>query len=198
MTTHTDTVGARLGMWLFLFTEIMLFGGLFVLYAAYFYRYFNDFSAAGKELDVRLGTINTVILLISSFTIASAIAAVEKGSKKLGLGLMAITVACGLAFLGNKYIEWSSEIAQGNYPNSDHLVNGPHAQTIFYGLYYTLTGLHGLHVFIGMSVISACMVLTAKGKIHSSRMAVLENTGLFWHLIDIIWIFLFPLLYLIP
>jgi cytochrome c oxidase subunit 3 len=111
---------------------------------------------------------------------------------------MATTIALGCAFLGNKYIEWSHEIAQGNYPNSDHLINGPHAQTIFYGLYYTLTGLHGLHVLIGILVIATCLFLTVKGTINSSRITILENTGLFWHLVDIIWIFLFPLLYLIP
>ena len=196
MEVNADAKGARLGMWLFLYTEIMLFGGLFVLYAAYYYRYTQDFVAAGRETELFMGTLNTAILLTSSFTVASAIAAMRRKSKKAVLMLLSITILLALAFLLNKYFEWSHKFEHGLYPGSATLENEM-GQTIFFGLYFTLTGLHALHVCIGIIVLGTCLWLTAAGRITAERINILENSGLYWHLVDIIWIFLFPLFYLL-
>jgi len=184
-------------MWLFLYSEIILFGGMFVLYAVYFYTYPDDFVAGGKELNRIIGAINTVILLISSFTVAASITAIRKGSKKLTLFLIGFSFSCGVIFLINKYFEWGAKFHHDIYPNSETLVDGPPGQNIFFGLYYVITGLHGLHVIIGMTLLAISFVLTQKGKIHAERFAMLENSGLYWHLVDLIWIFVFPLFYLV-
>ncbi len=194
--TNEETGGARLGMWLFLYTEIMLFGGLFVLYAAYYYRYTQDFIEAGKETELFLGTLNTVLLLISSFTVASAIAAMKRESKKAAIALLGVTIFLAACFLVNKYIEWDHKFEHGLYPGSPILA-AKMGMTIFFGLYFTLTGLHAIHVCIGIIVLSTNIVLTGKGWITPARMNFLENSGLYWHLVDIIWIFLFPLFYLL-
>jgi cytochrome c oxidase subunit 3 len=197
MTEHIDNKGTRMGMWFFLYTEIMLFGGLFVLYAAYYHRYTQDFITVGRDTMLVLGTMNTAILLVSSFAVAAAIRAMSKNSSRVTVALLIITIVLGWVFLLNKYIEWSHDFARGYYPGSDKMMNGPRGQSIFFALYFTLTGLHALHVFIGTAVLSACGILVLKKRITSERMNFLENTGLFWHLVDIIWIFLFPLFYLL-
>ncbi len=197
MATHTDSIGPRMGMWFFLYTEIMLFGGLFILYAAYYHRYSADFIAAGRETMLVLGTLNTALLLISSFAVAAAVEAMSRNSSKKVILLLSLTIVLGLIFLFNKYLEWSRDFADGFYPGSDRMINGPVGQSIFFALYFTLTGLHALHVLIGTGVLGSCLVFTAKGNITAGRMNYLENAGLFWHLVDIIWIFLFPLFYLL-
>lgn len=197
MHTNTDNAGARLGMWLFLYTEIMLFGGLFVLYAVYYHRHPADFAAAGGNLELTLGALNTGLLLISSFTVAASVESLRKGAERTALALLGSTVLLGLLFLFNKSLEWSHKFAHGIYPGSEILLKGPKGETVFYGLYFTLTGLHALHVFLGCAVLSACWVLVLKGFVTGERINLLENTGLYWHLVDIVWIFLFPLFYLI-
>lgn len=194
---HDDESGKKLGMWLFLYTEIILFGGLFVLYAVYLTMHPQAFIDAGKELNRIFGLVNTVILLISSFAVAASITAVQKSQKSLALWLLTATQACGLIFLVNKYFEWGHKIHVGIYPNSDRLLDGPAGQNVFFGLYYVITGLHGLHIIIGMSVLAAAMGFLAKDRITPTRFALLENGGLYWHLVDLIWIFIFPLFYLI-
>jgi cytochrome c oxidase subunit 3 len=196
MEANVDNKGVRLGMWLFLYTEIMLFGGLFVLYAAYYYRYSQDFIAAGRETELFIGTLNTAILLTSSFTVASAIAAMKRESKKAVLVFLSITIILAMAFLVNKYFEWSHKFEHGFYPGSNKLANEM-GKSMFFGLYFTLTGLHALHICIGIIVLSTCLGLTAAGRITAERINILENSGLYWHLVDIIWIFLFPLFYLL-
>jgi cytochrome c oxidase subunit III len=195
MTAHTDSHGARFGMWLFIYTEIMLFGGLFVLYAAYYYRYRQDFISGGGQLELVLGAVNTVALLASSFTVAAAVRAMALQEKTAALVLLGVTALLGLAFLCNKYIEWSHKFAHGIIPGSEHMFSLPRGESVFFGMYFMLTGLHGLHVFIGIVVLSCCLYLCARGRL---RPVVLENCSLYWHLVDIIWIFLFPLFYLIP
>lgn len=133
METHSDTQGSRLGMWLFLYTEIMLFTALFILYAAYFKRYPADFAAGGKELSLVFGAINTIILLISSFAVAASITAIQNQSEKLSAGLLGATVIIGGIFLVNKYVEWGQKIHHGIYPNSPDLINGPPGKNIFSG-----------------------------------------------------------------
>lgn len=197
MNSHTDNRGVLFGMWLFLYTEFMLFGALFLLYGAYYYRYTSDFIAGGKELDLFFGTMNTVILLVSSFTAACSIESMKRDMKRATLLLLGVTIFLGAVFLLNKYIEWSHKFELEIYPGSEFLQNGPAGSTIFYGLYFTLTGLHALHIIIGLIVFSICIYLTATDKIRRERINFLENSGLYWHLVDIVWIFLFPLFYLI-
>ena len=192
-----DTVGIKIGMWLFLYSEIILFGGLFVLYAAYFHEHPASFAAGGKELNRVIGALNTIVLLVSSFTVAASITAIERNSRKTAMRLLGFSLFCGLVFLVNKYFEWGAKIGHDIYPNSETLVNGEPGLNIFFGLYYVITGLHGLHVIIGMILLAISLVLVWRGKIDSSRFSMLDNSGLYWHLVDLIWIFVFPLFYLV-
>lgn len=194
---HNDETGKKLGMWLFLYTEIILFGGLFVLYAVYLTLYPKEFLEGGKELNRIFGLVNTEILLVSSFAVAASITAVQKRQKSLALGLLSVTLVCGLIFLVNKYFEWGHKFHIGIYPNSERLLDGPPGQNIFFGLYYVITGLHGIHIVIGMTVLAVAMGYLAKDRITPDRYVLLENAGLYWHLVDLIWIFIFPLFYLI-
>jgi cytochrome c oxidase subunit 3 len=196
-TGSPDKMGVKMGMWLFLYTEIMLFGGLFVLYAAYYTRYTVDFIQGGKSLDLFMGAFNTIILLTSSFTVAASITAVRRQKKKIALGMVFTSIIFGLLFLVNKYFEWGHKFEMGIYPGSPALEQAGPGENIFYGLYYVITGLHGLHIVIGMTLLVVSFYFIASNRIHAERYAVLENSGLYWHLVDLIWIFIFPLFYLI-
>ncbi len=192
-----DDTGAKLGMWLFILSELLLFGGMFILYSVYRYKNPVDFHYASKELEVILGTLNTLILLTSSLAVAASIAAIQRGQRRLSMVLLVVTVALGLLFLVNKGFEWGIKINRGIYPNSPVLLARPKGEILFFGLYYVMTGLHGLHVLVGVCVLSVMFILMAKEKISQMRFILLENSGLYWHLVDIIWIFLYPLFYLI-
>lgn len=194
---HRDDFGSKMGMWLFLFTEILLFGGLFILYAGYRYIYSDGFAAAATELDVLLGTINTIILLTSSLTVVLAIVALQKNNKNLSLFFLWITQACGLIFMINKYFEWGAKFHHGIYPKGPALQNMSEGEAMYFGLYFVMTGLHGLHILVGMGFIGYVMYKIKKDVITATNFQKLENSGLYWHLVDIIWIFLFPLFYLI-
>lgn len=241
---HRDAVGARIGMWLFLFTEILLFGGLFLLYAVYRSKFPADFHFSAGELDTFMGTINTAILLTSSLTMVLAVASFERKNRKLTAILLLVTMLLGVFFLINKYFEWSAKFAHGLYPNSEILQYHTAGENIFFGLYYLMTGLHGLHIIIGLTILSVMfyqVVRKPRQRIRLSalnragisvkdqsgetlwelretepvqtvemtliyqnhddlmarQMIKIENSGLYWHLVDIIWIFLFPLFYLI-
>ncbi|MCC6551289.1 MAG: cytochrome c oxidase subunit 3 [Ignavibacteriaceae bacterium] len=194
---HRDDEGARLGMWLFLFTELLLFGGLFLLYSVYRYLNQDAFHLAAKELNTLFGTFNTVILLTSSLTMALAIAAIQRGKKTLSVVLQLATLFMAFGFLVNKYIEWTAKIHHGIYPGSEILLDKSSGEILFFGLYYSMTGLHGLHVIIGMALIGYMTRLTVNGVINKDSFVKLESAGLYWHLVDLIWIFLFPLFYLI-
>jgi len=200
-TTHQvhviDHETSKLGMWIFIFTEILLFAGLFIVYAVYRYINADAFFTAGKELDTTFGAVNTVILLVSSMTIAMSITAIQKNNKKLSIWLMVVTVILALAFLVNKYFEWSVKFEHGIYPGSAHLASLPQGEILFFGLYFSMTGLHALHVIAGMIFIMVVLSKTIKNKVRFDRYSILENAGLYWHLVDVIWIFLFPLFYLI-
>ncbi len=192
-----DKEGVRIGMWLFLYSEILLFGGLFVLYAAYFHRYPEFFVEGGKELDRVIGALNTIVLLVSSFTVAASITAIQRRKKGQSIGFLVFSIFCGFIFLVNKYFEWGAKFHHDIYPNSETLVNGEPGLNIFFGLYYSITGLHGLHVIIGMTLLAIALYLVINGKVNENRYAMLENAGLYWHLVDLIWIFVFPLFYLV-
>ena len=191
---HTS---AKLGMWLFILSELLLFGGMFILYSAYRYKNPVDFHHASRELEVLLGTLNTIILLTSSLSMAASISALQRGQRKLSMVLLMATMALGLLFLVNKGFEWGTKIEHGIYPNSPILLARAKGEILFYGLYFVMTGLHGLHVLVGVCVLCGMWMLIAKDKINQMRFVPLENAGLYWHLVDIIWIFLYPLFYLI-
>ncbi len=194
---HRDDFGAKMGMWLFLFTEVLLFGGLFVLYMSYRVEYSNQFVLAAKELDTTIGTINTMILLTSSLTMALAIAALQRSRKVLSLVFLSLTQLLALGFMVNKYFEWAHKFELGLYPGAEKLLSLDNGEIIFFGLYYSMTGLHGLHVLVGMTIIAFMMVYISRGSVGPDNYVKLENSGLYWHLVDLIWIFLFPLFYLI-
>ena len=192
-----DIEGAKMGMWVFLFTEMLLFGGLFLLYSVYRSKYTADFHGSAAELDIFLGTVNTVILLTSSLTMVLSISALRKGHRDLSSLFQGLTILLGVVFLVNKYLEWSAHIHHGIYPDSPVLLAMERGQIIFFSLYYVMTGIHGLHVLIGAGVIAGTIVFTTQGKLGPDNFVMLENTGLYWHFVDIIWIYLFPLFYLI-
>ncbi len=194
---HRDDVGAKIGMWLFLFTELILFGGMFLVYAVYRFQYRDFFALASKELDVLIGLINTLILLTSSLTMAMSITALRRDNNKLSLIFLSTTILFALLFLVNKYFEWSAKFHHGLFPGSNELLSLPKGEIIYFGLYYVMTGLHALHVIIGMVILLFMFFYIKSGKVNKDYYIMLENSGLYWHLVDIIWIFLFPLFYLI-
>ena len=194
---HRDDEGSKIGMWLFLFTEMLFFGGLFIVYSVYRYRNPEAFHLAAQELNRTIGTLNTIILMFSSMTFTMGITAMQKNKKNLTLGLLLVTAVLGIAFLVNKYFEWGTKIQHGLYPSSAELHALGYGDTLFFGLYFFMTGLHALHLIIGIMLVSVMFVLVRKEKIHATRFVQLDNTGLYWHLVDIIWLFLFPLFYLI-
>ena len=194
---HKDYEGAKLGMWLFLFTELLLFGGLFILYGVYLNRYPEAFKAGGDKLNVFFGGGNTVVLLTSSLSVAVGISALQKGNKKLCLGMLWVTIGAALLFLVNKFFEWSAKISHGIYPGSAHLKEMIPGESVFFGLYYITTGLHGIHVLLGAGILTWVATLVRSDKVHQGDFVTLENAGLYWHLVDLVWIFIFPLYYLI-
>ena len=241
---HHDQTGSKIGMWLFLFTELLLFGGLFLVYAVYRSKFADDFHFAATHLSTAKGLLNTVVLLTSSLLMVLSVAAVERGQRRLSAVFLISTILCGFIFMVVKYFEWTEKIHHGLYPKAAELVQHTPGENIFYGLYYGMTGLHGLHVIVGVIILSIMLYQVLKKPtqqiavtgeqlahikildqnnrvrwqhdIHNKAETVLvtmvyeehehlqhktalrlENAGLYWHLVDIIWIFLFPLLYLI-
>jgi cytochrome c oxidase subunit III len=190
---------AKFGMWIFILSELMLFGGLFVAYTVFRVIYPETFYNAHKELNLTLGTINTVILITSSITIALAIHFMQVAKRRLTVYLLFCTLALAAAFLLIKYFEYRHKFELGQLPGKFYTYTGvagtnPH---IFFSIYFLMTGLHALHIIGGMIVIGLMIRRTIKNNFSSSYYTPLELTGLYWHLVDLIWIFLFPLLYLI-
>jgi len=178
---------SKLGVWVFLFSEILLFGGLFAAYAVFRGLFFQDFHRDHQQLNVTLGAINTVVLLVSSFTVARAVASIQRGkTRPLNLYLL-LTILCGLVFLVNKYFEYSAKFSHDIFPWT----------STFFSLYFVMTGLHGLHVLGGVIALSTALVLALRGRFSSTNYVIVEGTALYWHLVDIVWIYLFPMLYLI-
>ncbi len=194
---HRDDEASKLGMWLFLFTELLLFGGLFLVYSVYRMVNPEDFAHGGYELDVFIGTLNTIVLLTSSLTVALSITAVQKGQYKFALVLIGLTIVFAFVFLVNKYFEWGHKFHLGLQPGGETFNQLPKAEALFFLLYFFMTGLHGLHVIVGGVLLSIAGRKVQLGKIDKTNFAFLENAGLYWHLVDLIWIFLFPLFYLI-
>jgi cytochrome c oxidase subunit 3 len=194
---HYDPEGSKIGMWIFIFTELFLFGGLFLVYAVFRAKYSADFHHAAEELNTFIGTLNTVVLLVSSMTVAMSITAIQKGDFKLSMILVAITIILALAFMVNKYFEWGHKFEYKIWPGSPVVENMEKGDLLFFGLYFMMTGLHALHVLVGMVLLIVVIFRIRKRKINQERYVLLENSALYWHLVDFIWIFLFPLLYLV-
>lgn len=194
---HRDDTASKIGMWLFIFTEMLLFVGLFLVYSVYRFKNAEAFHLAAEELSVPIGTLNTIILLISSMTAAMSITAIQKGNKKLTLILIGTTLILAFVFLVNKYFEWGGKIEHGLYPGSPYLQELGHGDTLFFGLYFFMTGLHAFHIIVGMIVLGFVYHRVYTERVHSTDFVFVENGALYWHLVDLIWIFLFPLFYLI-
>jgi cytochrome c oxidase subunit 3 len=229
---HFHTAGqqrgaAKLGMWIFIVQEILFFSGLFVAYTVFRYFYPQTFMKAHEHLNVTLGTINTVVLLTSSLTMALAVRAAQTSDSKRLFTMLLFTLVLAGVFLCIKYFEYSHKfhdcLLPGRYfglPALDSvgrpvltadgipqfsqqctvartLYDGTQASGIFFGLYFVMTGVHALHILAGMAVITWLLIRSRQGRYSAKYFAPVENAGLYWHLVDIIWIFLFPLLYLV-
>jgi cytochrome c oxidase subunit III len=197
MRGHADADRGRIGMWLFLSTEALLFGGLFLLYAVYRWRFPAPFHDASLELSRAFGALNTAILITSSLAVALSVRELREGRLARAKRLLAATIALGACFLAVKAFEWGEKFGRGLYPGAAALAARGPGQTLYFGLYFTMTGLHALHVIVGMSVLGWVLALVARGYVDEEHPIKIENAGLFWHLVDIVWIFLFPLFYLI-
>jgi len=190
---------SRLGMWLFLCTEVLLFAGLFVGYSVYRYSFPIAFAASSRASEIWAGTLNTVVLITSSLTVALAIHFVRAGRQRAAVVCLLITLAFALTFLGIKAIEYTAHFREHQLPGRYYRFEGvplPGA-SMYWALYFLMTGLHGLHVLIGMTVLGVIAWRTSRGYYSPHYYVGIELAGLYWHLVDLIWIFLFPLLYLI-
>ena len=197
-----------LGMWLFLATEIMFFGGMFCAYLIYRYWYFPDFAAASSSLDITLGTVNTAVLICSSLTVVMAVRAAQLDKRKEQVIYLALTLVLGLAFLGIKGVEWYQKYEEHHIPgrsfSADDLIRDypqihidPRPEQIYFSLYFAMTGLHAVHMIIGVGIFVFLTYYAWKGRYTSKYYTPIEIGGLYWHFVDIVWIYLFPLLYLI-
>lgn len=204
-------------MWAFLVTELMMFGGLFCAYAVYRWSFPQAFALGSHHLNWQLGTINTVVLLVSSLTMAMAVHAAALRHKKKLITFLALTLVLGWAFIGIKGVEWTHDYHEGLAPgvawnyydtavhpdNAEHVEHlaeagvSPNAVKMFMVFYFFMTGLHGIHMIIGLTLVTILLIMACQGKFTDGNDQPVEISGLYWHLIDIIWIFLFPLLYLV-
>lgn len=189
------------GIWLFMLTEILMFGAIFVAYAIYHHAYPEMFAEGAKSLDWKMGFINTLVLIFSSFTMAISISYIQKNEQKKAVIALATTVLCGAIFMVIKYFEYTHKFHLGLFPGKFldvAKVGAEHANLgLYFGFYYCMTGLHGIHVLLGMGLITWCLIRTMRGDFHGQYWIVVEGVGIFWHIVDLIWIFLFPLLYLV-
>jgi cytochrome c oxidase subunit 3 len=190
---------ASLGMWAFLVSEIMFFGGLFGAYVVYRLSFPEAFAEASHHLDVKLGGINTAVLIGSSLSMALAVRCAQLGSRRGTVLNLLLTIALGGAFIGIKIVEWSHKFHDHLVPGASFQFDGPHAQQaeIFFSLYFAMTGLHAFHMLVGFGLLGVVTWYAASGRVTRENPNLVEMTGLYWHFVDLVWIFLFPLLYLI-
>jgi cytochrome c oxidase subunit 3 len=223
---------ASLGMWWFLGTEIMFFGGMFCAYLIYRRWYFPEFAVASRSLDLGIGAFNTTVLICSSLTVAMSVRAAQLGNRKLQVRMLLLTLLFGLSFIGIKGVEWHSKYVEHHIPTFDYNVVGGEGDLvfknakflgidklqndptkasqfrereaeiqqhtkIFYSLYFALTGMHAIHMIVGVGIFIVITWMAHKGRFTPEYHTPLEIAGLYWHFVDIVWIYLFPLLYLI-
>jgi len=177
---------AKLGVWTFLATEVLLFGALFTAYTVFRLKYPGLFHAEHEKLNRVLGAVNTVVLITSSLTVALGIDAVKKGKTRLLTRYFGATILLAGVFLCVKYVEYAEKFHHGLFPSTN----------IFFSLYYMMTGIHGIHVLIGMGVLGWVVALARRGRLSEAYYTPAEMSGLYWHFVDLVWIYLFPLLYL--
>ncbi|MGA2074428.1 MAG: cytochrome c oxidase subunit 3 [Terriglobia bacterium] len=188
------------GMWVFLATEVMFFGGLFTAYILYRNFYLAAFEAGSRLLDVKIGAANTAVLLCSSLTMALGVRAAQLGKKKLLITFLVLTLLLGLAFIGIKLgLEWRHDYLEGFAPGVNWTFHGTdwrHLE-LFFCFYFFLTGIHALHMVIGVGILTTLIIMAGRGRFSPQLYNPVEVSGLYWHFVDIVWIFLYPLLYLI-
>lgn len=192
---------STLGMWIFLITEVMFFGGMFLAYSIYRAKYPDVFAIASSSLNVYIGAANTVVLLCSSFTMVMAVRSAQLGKRSGIIFWLIWTLLLGMTFLGVKAYEWNEKFEMHHVPGmaNFHLdgasMQGP--ASIFFSLYFAMTGLHAMHMVVGVGILTVLIFQAKKGKFTAEYMTPVDIAGLYWHFVDIVWIFLFPLLYLI-
>jgi len=189
-----------LAMWIFLVTEIMFFGGLFLAYTAYRSFYPEVFGAASRTLSATIGAVNTAVLLTSSYTMVLAVRAAQKGSRKALIWFLILTMIFGTVFLGVKAYEWHEKFVEHHVPGPSFHLEGEPLQgqaQLFFSLYFAMTGLHALHMVVGMGIMTVMTWRAWLGRFNADYYTPIDVAGLYWHFVDVIWIFLFPLLYLI-
>ncbi len=201
---HFDTLDQQaeattLGMWVFLVTEVLFFGGLFLVYTVYRTKYPAAFAASSRELDVTLGTINTAVLITSSLTMALAVHAAQLGQRRTLMLFLVATMALGSVFLGIKGVEYYHKFIEHHVPGPGFQFEKEYLKTaqLYFSLYFLMTGLHALHMVIGFGIMAVMLWWAWNGTITKEYYSPIEISGLYWHFVDIVWIFLFPLLYLI-
>jgi len=195
MSGHTDEhadpavafESAKLGVWTFLATEVLLFGALFTAYTVFRMKYPELFRVEHAKLDRVLGAVNTVVLITSSLMVVVGVDAIKRGKTRLFEACFGATILLAGVFLCVKYAEYTAKFHHGLYPRTN----------LFFALYFMLTGLHGIHVLLGMGLLSYVILLSRRGRLSSSYYTPAEISGLYWHFVDLVWIYLFPLLYLI-
>lgn len=192
---------AKQGVWIFMVTEILMFGAILIGYGIYHHLYPQTFAEGASHLDWKMGFINTLVLIFSSFTMAISISLVQQNKQKQAALALGTTLLCGAIFMCIKYLEYSHKFHLGFFPGLHLNVAETGAANsnlgLYFGFYFAMTGLHGIHVLIGMGLITWLFIRTMRGDFHSQYWAPIEGVGIFWHIIDLIWIFLFPLLYLV-
>jgi cytochrome c oxidase subunit 3 len=191
---------AALGMWVFLVTELLFFGGLILAYTIYRWEYARAFAHASLHMDVTLGAVNTVVLICSSLTMAMAVHSAATGRRRLLIGFLVATMLLGGTFLGIKAVEYTDHIRHHLFPGAGFRYPVPgdaRAAEMFFSLYFAMTGLHALHMIVGLGILATLLVLARRGRFTAEYSTPVEVSGLYWHFVDIVWIFLFPLLYLI-
>ncbi len=198
-TMEQQQESATLGMWIFLVTEIMFFGGLFMAYLLYRIWYPEAWAEGSRELDIVLGGVNTVVLIGSSLTMALAVRAAQTGFPRATVTWLLLTMALGLTFLVIKGFEYAHKFHEHHVPGPNFQFEGPHARQveIFLSLYFAMTGLHALHMVIGFGLLGVIAWMAYRRRFSPDWYAPVEMSGLYWHFVDIVWIFLFPLLYLV-
>ena len=189
---------AKLGMWVFLATEVMFFGGLFLAYAVYRYLYPDTFTAASRHTEVILGGANTAVLLFSSALMALGVRASQLGRRRQLVRLLLATALLGIGFMMIKGFEYHKDFTDHLVPGANFLWHeaNPRAAELFFWLYFAMTGLHALHVTVGIVLLLVLALLAGRGRFTNGNHMPVEIVGLYWHFVDIVWVFLFPLLYL--
>jgi cytochrome c oxidase subunit 3 len=190
---------SKQGIWLFMATEILMFGAIIVAYALFHAKYPEMFAEGAKFLDWKMGFINTLVLIFSSFTMALGIYYAQKNDKNKTVLCLLTTILCGAVFMVIKYFEYTHKFHLGIFPGKYFAYQGAQHENLalYFSFYYVMTGLHGLHVLIGMSLITWVLIRASKGEFSENYYTPVEGVGIFWHIVDLIWIYLFPILYLI-